>query len=1003
MVILIVYLQNNTELTWVNWRWCCRKYRHAILNDKNFQDWIFDKKNKENYYAPLEVLLKSRSVLKQTKNIESLKSLNLIELLKETIKNPKENCRILILGDPGSGKTTALKIFTIELARINFWTIKNQAIPIFIELGKVQHGKLFDYLDQSIERWSDKDCKSIFNNNYDELLKRGYLILIFDALDETLGDNRAAITSVLELLLGKYENVPIIISMRSREEIEYSQLLESFQIYEIQELSDNSVDIFISLKLGKFEKSKLFKENLERYGLLQTGGIGRNPFWLKIILIFNIFERTRSKILEELTNKVLRRELIDKGQKNRSSWKIELPTKIQCKETKYALAWLAFQMSINNLFILKEENENSTLDGKRIISDWLINRNIGSKLLYQYILGIGRDSQILNYNLENIVFSHRLLQEYLSSWMLSERNDLLTPTLFKDMILNKSWWSTLFLYGDIIEDTNNIINRIIESGTSAEKLFLSLSLVNINSIQNQEDNLILKKILNIIKEQECAEELIPIILEFESIIGYNFLKLAKYLISEEDLYFQIWIIKILKDFKNPESLNILIKKLEEKNLDQDVIYEIKTALVSKEKLSIGPMISLLKNNDEFLQDVASEVLFKIGDPAVKPLINLLHEKNYTIPIISKYYYKIKHLIDSNRTGYSITGNEYKWVQLQEKNYEMQELSSKILSNIKNTISLGPTIKIIKNKNNWVQPGDFIEYFGDHVYIDVPIVYQEWDKSSLYRYKFRVLKPPIPRFKKQPKDHVFRLSFFWENGQRASEIISNYGESAGLLLLEILSNNKSPRWLSYLAIDSIGRIKYNKSVEILIKFLEAHNDSIRHCAAYSLANIGEPAVEPLIKILKDEEPYTFSWKDILPPGDRDMAEDLTNLKIVKRMYSAYILGSLNSKIAIDALIQTFEKDNTYCCLQYQILYVLGFSNYPRVLETLNKIYSQNKKGTTQKETDFAYYAKHSIDRIIKNQETHLGKKFPLNDWNNDKYTVFLDKTFAFEDDSYNRII
>jgi HEAT repeat protein len=117
-----------------------------------------------------------------------------------------------------------------------------------------------------------------------------------------------------------------------------------------------------------------------------------------------------------------------------------------------------------------------------------------------------------------------------------------------------------------------------------------------------------------------------------------------------------------------------------------------------------------------------------------------------------------------------------------------------------------------------------------------------------------------------------------------------------------------------AANTLGTIKNEESVNALINSFDDDNPEVRLQAAKSLAEIGDPAVGPLIRTLKKEEGHarryaTFALKDI---GDSSAVHHLMGaLKDEDwgvRKFSAQALGEIGDVEAVESLIELLQDED-----------------------------------------------------------------------------------------------
>jgi DNA replication protein DnaC len=159
------------------------------------------------------------------------KRVNLSEAEEEKIKDGsifnifKTAPRLLILGEPGAGKTTTMHLLAealLEQANND----SGSPIPVYLKLSSWERGKktMFAWL---VEALSEKQYRYGLTKKYVEsLLIRHRLFLILDELDELEEDCRINCAEALNELLSKGEKFPGITSWSPRQLLVCSRLQE---------------------------------------------------------------------------------------------------------------------------------------------------------------------------------------------------------------------------------------------------------------------------------------------------------------------------------------------------------------------------------------------------------------------------------------------------------------------------------------------------------------------------------------------------------------------------------------------------------------------------------------------------------------------------------------------------------------------------------------------------------------------------------------------------------
>lgn len=203
-----------------------------------------------------------------------------ISMLLENISRSKNT---LLIGKPGSGKSTSLKRLLIKLAD-HYVEGKNQKLPVLIELRRVGRQSSVDGESISVYKLiMSKLCED--KQQVRQLLKSGELVLLLDGLNEVPANSKG-----LYDFISDYPNTTVVITTRefgheshlSVDSIIRLQPLKKYQSYEFikQRFSgtQNSIDELLMQKhekLRELTEIPLFLDMLcETYQL--TGHVAEN-------------------------------------------------------------------------------------------------------------------------------------------------------------------------------------------------------------------------------------------------------------------------------------------------------------------------------------------------------------------------------------------------------------------------------------------------------------------------------------------------------------------------------------------------------------------------------------------------------------------------------------------------------------------------------------------------------------------------------------------------------
>jgi HEAT repeat protein len=143
--------------------------------------------------------------------------------------------------------------------------------------------------------------------------------------------------------------------------------------------------------------------------------------------------------------------------------------------------------------------------------------------------------------------------------------------------------------------------------------------------------------------------------------------------------------------------------------------------------------------------------------------------------------------------------------------------------------------------------------------------------------------------------------FW-----ASEVLSEFGESAIEHFVKILDTGSQSNRVC--AINALGKTGSPRAVEPLIGQLKSDSWSVRKAAAEALWEIGQPAVEELLKSLRSNHPDLEFW-------------------------SIQVLGEIGDPAAVPALIEKLVGDHLSEEKRISIIKALGEIEDPQAIQTL----------------------------------------------------------------------
>jgi HEAT repeat protein len=621
ILFVVALLKSERALAW-NWRWHRFWYLRELLKNPDLRHWETD-------FARLEMVPGRRKIF-GAEVIAEGKRQDMVEMLHELIIGRQEKTpRVLVLGEPGSGKTTGLERLTLDLARAGSRRLGiGCKMPVLLRLGNFQQRTLLDYAAQKMEQATKLSSGEILSKGIKKLIRQGRVVLLCDALDEALGLRRDLVLAELKNFLEDhaYQDVPIVITSRTREAAESG--LKGLAVFEIQDLNDEAVSVFIHAYKRPEHSEPEITQRLQNHRLLEPGGLGRNPFWLRLIVASGAFEGNKGQILNTAVDTLLAREWDEKPEVQRS-WRRVLPRDEQLEETKRALAFLGYWMSAANLFAIEHDGVLMALE-----KGWLAKREqAGVKgLRPQDILGLGRDAQVLVYDSGPVRFRHRLLQEFMTAWMLMFDKGLLEQEI--DRISEKvEWWETLFLLGGLVctnrsfDAYSALVHRVLGDGTNDQRLFAAIGLLK--SVESPPAELA-NSIMAVFKtsiDKGLTENQFLAAQELGQLLADEVVEIFEIIFHSQDFHTKFrgtrLLAQLFRDNRSKRSYEALFAKL---NHDKEGALPTSVMLAGIEE-GVEPLIVALKDSNINLRREAASALGgrrrSRDSHAVEPLIAAL--------------------------------------------------------------------------------------------------------------------------------------------------------------------------------------------------------------------------------------------------------------------------------------------------------------------------------------------------------------------------------------------
>lgn len=385
------------------------------------------------YFTPLEAEVIVEEYNKTKKKINDL---------MKALKGKSHENAFLILGDPGSGKSTVLRKLANDLLKE---VDKTNKIPLYINLKEwdiheafsetspPQLHHLLDFIKQNLEeRLGDIFVPDFLNDYFNELYQQGYFYFIFDSFDEIpmlLDEPETSwlvdrVSSLLYSVCAHNKNTKVILSSRFFRQPS-AQFHAQIKMH-IKPFSEANMQIcFKNITNSNQLAIKLFSEHKELIN------IAKNPFYASLVSLYY-------KNSQQLPTKEV--DLYDKFIHSRLE---------QCERVFGNLA--------KNNITIPEVIAYAQKLAITIFND----SNYGIEIPFQVLLNIGIPEYVIDILYKSklirigggfkkaISFSHRRFNEYFVACSLMNRE---INIYIESIPVDSKWRDTLVLYAQICSD-----------------------------------------------------------------------------------------------------------------------------------------------------------------------------------------------------------------------------------------------------------------------------------------------------------------------------------------------------------------------------------------------------------------------------------------------------------------------------------------------------------------------------------------------------------------------
>jgi predicted NACHT family NTPase len=189
---------------------------------------------------------------------------------------------IVVLGGPGTGKTTLLKYLAYAYSDKNTFVeskLKTSKFPIFIKLPHLAKSRLSieSFAARELQKKTDKFAVAFLK----KVFKSGLAVTLLDSLDEVSTEFRADTMQKVRDFSENYPKCSVIMSCRTAD---YEEILESFYEVELARLTSDAVTKIVCAWFGEGdERAKRLLVHIKNDDVLLS--LTENPLLLSLLCI----------------------------------------------------------------------------------------------------------------------------------------------------------------------------------------------------------------------------------------------------------------------------------------------------------------------------------------------------------------------------------------------------------------------------------------------------------------------------------------------------------------------------------------------------------------------------------------------------------------------------------------------------------------------------------------------------------------------------------------------
>jgi HEAT repeat protein/phage terminase Nu1 subunit (DNA packaging protein) len=775
----------------------------------------------------------------------------------------KQHQRIMVLADPGMGKSTLLRREACLTAQEERQSLKNNTkkleevvFPLFLRLSDLAETpeEIIDAIPVLLQRDYSETATQVMEL-LREKLKVGKCLLLLDALDEVPTEHRKRLIEKLNRFAQRKPPCPLICTSRI---VGYSGAsVQGAKEVEIVPFSQKQIEQYIEtwfrnaagyLNDDTVSASSLIRELRNKP---QIRGLAQNPLLLS--LICSLYQEKgltlparRCQVYEPAVSHMLGKWSKNRNPELNDAW-IDAKTEL--------LEELAYQFSCDGkeIFTLRELRKtiDEYLRSGNASSDF---DNLSASQLISELSEQDGILQKLHKDGDQYLFLHRTFQEYLTACYLKHASNGIA--LAKEHFWEYDWHETLSLLAGLMGNPVPLLQAIT---AQKDDIFSTLLLLAGRCIAECQENShpliaeIIDRIYKFWQSYPSAGFIESIVVAIGQVNSYIFQYLQKAL-NQEDSFVRKQAIEILGKIGTYQVEDNLIAALNHK----DRFWPAAEALGQMGNPEIFDVLkSALNHEDRNVKNQAAAVLGQIGThQAVAALISVLKHEDASVRTLAAM--TLKQISDSDAVPALIS-------TLNDDNKEVKFQAGVALAWMGNSQAIPVLISVLKDQDEdsgvrgWAAIALGKIDNRKAIAALISILRDQDEDSNVRGWAARTLRQVdtptavaalISALKDQDEDSDVR--------EGAAVALGEIGNPQAVAALRSVlnDNNNDLKWTAAIALSRISKLQV---VEILIPALNHWNPFFSWGVIEGLSKIGNhQAVAALISILSQDK-RTNKWK------------------------------------------------------------------------------------------------------------------------------------------------